>query len=237
MSRDMTYLEVTLSNLKGTVVVGIFDGASSLRGNRVGMASVLLGKVEESVNGLLVILVTLNLNNHLLQAPDSLVTTLLRHLLIEVVLGILLGGISSPAGPLLGLVVDVVGGLVLETLETLRGTGGSINAGVRGSTLLLLLASSKISGITGVTGAAWVSSLSRITGSILHVLSREWLVLVDNVLGLRLELTNGWNIVPGVVLGRVVDAVESLPVRVDLLGSLLGSITGNVTQEYGSVAD
>jgi len=46
------YLEVSLSELEAVLAVGTFDGSVALASDVAGMACVLLGQAEKSVDGL-----------------------------------------------------------------------------------------------------------------------------------------------------------------------------------------
>ncbi|KNB10096.1 hypothetical protein FOXG_20303 [Fusarium oxysporum f. sp. lycopersici 4287] len=78
--------EVTLGGSKATTCVLGSIGRALAKSAAV--AAVSLSQAQKSLNGLRVVLVLLALQNHLLETPDGLVLTLLRHLLIEVVAGL-----------------------------------------------------------------------------------------------------------------------------------------------------
>lgn len=130
---------------------------------------------------LLTVLVSLNLDNHLLQAVDGLVTALLRNLVLEVTFGT----VSALASLVLGLVGDVLPGLVAQVACTLTGTMLGVHARVA---TLLLITVRKLGGISGVTGACGVSGLSGITKSIFGITPAEWLLLVVLAFSLRLQV-------------------------------------------------
>src|SRR5271156_1338718 len=62
----------------------------SILSNSLGVASIFFCETEESVNGFLVVFMLLDLNNHLLQAEDSLVATLVGNFVFEITLSSLL---------------------------------------------------------------------------------------------------------------------------------------------------
>jgi hypothetical protein len=120
-SGGMAYLKVSLSQLQGRISVRALDGALALHGNVLGVAGVLFCKAEESLDGLLVVLVTLHFDDHFLQAPDGLLSAFLRHLALEVVVQTLALTIAHLSGPLLILLGDVLG----------NGLFGLANSGLR----------------------------------------------------------------------------------------------------------
>lgn len=63
--------------------MGILNGASTVLGEFFSMTRVVLGKAQEGIYCLLVVLVALNLNNHLFQPKDDLLAALPRHLVIH----------------------------------------------------------------------------------------------------------------------------------------------------------
>jgi hypothetical protein len=175
--------------------------------------------------------VALDLNDHLLQAVDGLLATLLGELLLHVVVGT----VSGIASTLLGLLRNVLTGLLLETVSTLLKALGGIDTRVG---VLLLIAASEVSDIGRVTRATGVSGLGGVTESTLGLISVKGLLLVVLRLGLVLEVVLGKvrNIVPSVVLSGLVDLVELILGRVDLVGRLLSSITGHISEENASIA-
>lgn len=162
--------------------------------------------------------VTLNLSDHLLQAPDRLLATLLRHLALEVVGGTVLslvtllpGFVCHVTGLILVLVWDVLLGNTLEVVKTLT------------------------SSVLGIDIVTLVGGVLALVGGSLHVISAERLLLLVGLL--EAILGDVWGVVPGVVLSRLVNLVESLLVWVDLVSGLLGSITSDVASEKLSVVD
>jgi len=71
--------------------------------------------------------VALDLSNHLLQAPDSLLATLLWHLALEVVSSALAGLVTLLAGSVLVLIWNVLLGNTLEVVKTGTGPLASVN--------------------------------------------------------------------------------------------------------------
>lgn len=173
----------------------------------------------------------LDLNDHLLESVDGLVAALLGHLVLEVVLGLVLGGNSG----ILGLVVNVAVSSSLELVSSSVGTSVGIDTG---RSALLLVASGEVSSVGRVARARWVSSLASVTSSLLQVTSGYGLVVIVSLLHLRLDVTGGhvWNIVPGVVGSRLVNLLEILLIRVDLVGSLLSCVAKHIPEEELSIA-
>lgn len=170
---------------------------------------------------------SLDLNKHLLEAPDGLVATLLWQLVLHVVLA----AVAVLAALVLRVFIRVGGKLVLGILESSAGSLLSINAR-RGT--LLLVTSGEVSGISWVTRAAWVGSLGGIADDFLGLLLAKGRLVVE----LLLEVVAGkvWNIVPCVVVGRPVDLRKLLVGWVDLGGGLLCCVTCDITKEDGGIA-
>lgn len=141
---------------------------------------------------MLTVRVTLNLDNHLLHSPDSLVATLLRHLLAHVVLGSLDGLILSISGLLLVLVGHVGLSLTLEIASHGRYTS---------LCTVLVVATSVLRIVHTLVGS--------LIGSIGSLLAVERLVLVVGRRRLILEVGSRqlWGLMPSVILGGLVDLV------------------------------
>jgi hypothetical protein len=146
----------------------------------------------------LTILVALNLNDHLLQAPDELLAPLLGHLALEVVLGLL----ADLLGLLLVVLVHVGGGGLLEVFG--GGGGASTRVDLRGALLLVL--GGALSGSSWVGRAVRVGSLGGILACALNILLADGNARLDLTLEVILGKVRG--LVPDVVLGGSVDVLE-----------------------------
>ena len=75
-----------------------------------------------------------------------------------------------------------------------------------------------------------MNGLCSISSCILQIITGQWLVLVVLVLELCLEVCRGEvrDIVPGVILSRLIDLVQRIFRRVNLSGSLLSGVSSNV---------
>lgn len=180
---------------------------------------------------ILTVLVTLDLDNHLLQAVNGLVATLLRHLILEVIGS----AVFACTSLVLGLVRDVLPGLVAEIAGTLASTGLGINTRVATG---LLVTVCKLSGVSGVTRSTRVGSLSSVTKSALGLVLVEGLLFVVLVSGLLLQgrCRKIGNIVPCVVRSWLVNLVELVLRWVDLGSCLLGGITSHITDQNSGIA-
>lgn len=166
----------------------------------------------------LTVRVTLNLSDHLLQTPDGLFATLLWHLVLEIVGGTLLGlvtllpgAVCHALGIVLVLIWNILLGNTLEVVETRAGTVLSVN--------IITL----VGGVLALVGGG------------LDVVPAERLLLVVSLLqALPGEV---WGVVPGVVLGRLINLVKSLLVWVDLVSGLRSGITSDVTSEELGIVD
>lgn len=223
-------LEVLLGPLEGSIGVCTLDATNSLLGNVASVASVLLSQIKERVDGLHVVLVSLDLHHHLLQAPDGLIAALFRHLRVEVVLGLVLGVFLGLLRLLLGVVIRVVVSLLLEGVQALLGTSFGINAGVAS---LLSVLSAQASSIAGVAGVARVRRLGGIARSLLEILRVDGSVLVDGLLQLVLQVASReiGGVVPGVVGGRLVDLLQLILRWVHLVCRLLSDISSHVAEK------
>lgn len=145
---------------------------------------------------------TLNLNNHLLETPDGLITALLWHLLFEIFPGMT----GSVAEAVLGLVGHIGRGAVFKRVDPSRGTAPSIHAG---GGAMLGIVSSKPSGITRVASATRMSILGSVTSRIAKILAIERLLLVELSLGLILDILPGeiGNVMPGVIISRAINLI------------------------------
>lgn len=168
----------------------------------------------------------LDLNDHLLQAPDELLAPLLGHLPLEVALSTL----TVLLGLLLVILVHVSGGLVLQVLCGNLSTGTRV--GLSGA--LLLVQSSELSRSGRVTGAIRVGSLGAVASSLVNVLLADGharLGLVAQVL-----LGKIGSLVPDVVLSGLINVGKLVLRRVDDVGRLLRGVAGNVAEEDAGIA-
>jgi hypothetical protein len=131
--------------------------------------------------------VTLDLNDHLLQSPDSLVTTLLWHLVAEVVASLLLGGVLDITGAVLVLIWNVLRSAVAELVNTRSNASSGIDARVAAVALIL---SSKLGRVAWVAGTAWMGGRGGVPGSLADILGAKWSVSVNGLLQLALNLTS-----------------------------------------------
>ena len=151
---------------------------------------------------------SLNLDYHLLETQDDLVTALFWYLVLEVVVGAL----AILAELLFLVLVKATGEVVLEVL------------GASFATLL--------SGILIVDTLCIVLSMILCIGSgVLNVL----LAQRQSVLEVGLHALDIRLLVPGVVFGMLVDLIELFFRWVDLAGCLGGCITSDVAEQNGSI--
>ena len=197
------------------------------------MTSIGLGEAEKSLDCLLIyhglaksspviqkhtIGVALDFDNHLLETPDGLITTLLGHLLAQVVPRLLDGSALGLLCVLLVLIWNVSFGLLLEVLNS---------SGCALTSSLLIIARVTLTGVDALLSS--ISSLVAVEG----------LVLVVLVGGLLADVLAGQirNIMPGVVLGSLVDLAKFLLRWVDFASSLGCAVTSHVTQKDCSIIE
>lgn len=189
-----------------------FDGTGCLLGKILSVASIALCEVQQSLNRLLIccrsvtclhmnnrqltVLVALNLDNHLLQTVDGLLTTLFWELVLKVTLG-LTGGMTSSV---FGLLWHILGGTILQVLHSRSSTRLSVNARVSAVPLVTCRRIGSVARITRATRC-----LARVTNSIPHLRAREWLLLVNLASHLILQIISGGNVMPGVVIGGAIN--------------------------------
>lgn len=194
----------------GGVRLEVLGGVDTFTSDVLGVALVVLERVEQPGHGLHVVLVLLGLDNHLLEPVDELLSSLLWQGVVENVLGGV-DGVGSGLSvllwdlllELLGLVSGLVFGLVSVDVGGVSvGLGAGLVGLVLGSTLELLLLLAQ----RGV-GVSLVVEVFAVGGSLVLGLGLELLFLVDEVvlglLGLVVGLAGG----SGVALG-VGDPVE-----------------------------
>lgn len=181
---------------------------------------------------MLTVLVTLDLDDHLLETVDGLVATILVELILEVTLSTLL----VFAGAILVLVGNILLGVGLQLVLGDLCACGCVNSR---RSVVLLITSCELGSVTRVTRSRGVGGLSGIAKSILGLVSVEGLLLVVVSLGLVLEVIPAEirNIVPRVVLLWLVNLVELILRGVDLVCSLLGCITSHVPKKHSSILD
>lgn len=156
----------------------------------------------------------LDLGDHLLQPPDSLLATLLGHLVGRVVLGL--------GRNLLAARLGFLGRL---------GRGRLVAEGVDASL------SSALGGALGALMLVLVGGLLGVLSSLLDLLLAERLLLVVGGFSLRLEAIFGQigGFMPGVVLGWAIDLRQLFFIGIDLVGSILSGVTSHITDEDGEV--
>jgi hypothetical protein len=197
------------------------------------MAAILLSQVEQGADGLLVVRVLLTFNNHLLEAPDDLVATLLGNLALEVLLGALAVFLLLSARSLLGVIISVGVDALLQSVKSSLGAAPSIDA--RRSTSLLVT-SSRLGNVSWVAGSIRVGLGRGLVGGVLDILLR--VTSVDSLsLVLQVVLGEVGGIMPSVVLRRAVNLVELLLVRSNLLSGVGSGIASHVAEEDTSILD
>ncbi len=227
-------LEIALGLLEVAVrLADTLDGVRGLIGEVAAVSSVVFSKIQQSGDGLVVILVSLDLNNHLLQSPDGLLTTLLWHVRVEEVFGLQLASLLDITSVVLGLWVNVLIGTVAKSVNPLLGPTSCIDTRLSGAASLIL--SSESGSVLWIVSATRVGLLGSIAGCIMEILSVSWCVLVDGFFELLLELVPVWSIVPSVIIGRSVHVATLLLRWCDLVGALACGIGSHLTEENGGI--
>lgn len=172
----------------------------------------------------------MNLDHHLLETPDGLVTALLRHLVGEVVLGALL----TFTDIVLRVVGDVLASLLLERRGPRLGSSDRIDTGAGA---LLLILSCRVGDVGGITRAAWVRCLASITYRIFEIAFATWALLAVCGLDLVLDVARRQvrDVMPCVIIRWFIDLGQLLIGWVDLVGGLLSGISSNVANQDRSI--
>lgn len=212
------YPEVLLSASEMTVLAGVLNGASAVLRESFPVTRIVLGKAQECIDCLLVVLVALDLDYHLLQPEDNLVAALLRHLVIHEVPRALL---MFPR-PLLVL----LRGILRHTVPQVPGA-------------IELVLCSTVCHDMWITGAIGVDMGSRVLLDLAEVAAVERLILVELLAELTLDVfaREVRRVVPLVVGRRLVDLSECLFIWADFRGSLGGRVTGNIAEDGDGVAE
>lgn len=210
------------------VLVSTLDSALGLARKILSVSLVLLSKAQKSVDGLLVIGMRLNLDNHLLQSPDSLFTALLGHLVLQIAVG----AFTVLAGTLL----LVFGDVFFNVMNTLLDASLSIDAGIAA---IALFRRQLVGGIPRIARAVGVGCLSNVASNIPKLVLIERRFLVEGVTELLLHvlLVEIRSIVPLVVCGRIIDSAKSLLVWTELASRLCSGVAGNVAEKNTGIRD
>lgn len=200
----------------GEALAGLLTAAGGVLADGLTVLAVVLGESQESLNGLRVVGVRLALDDHLLETEDDLVLALSGHLLVEVFLGLATVLLVALLDLFLGLRIDVVK-LLLE------------------SRLAGVLASSSIGGVsildvTGSRGGGVGGGVSDLLSILLGVTLVETLSLL-----LQVFLVEVGGLVPGVVLGSLVNLRELVLSGAKLASGTSSTITSHVAKQDGSI--
>lgn len=225
-------LEVMLGLMQVGVLAGSFNTTDTLGSCVLSVAGVGLCEMEESVDGFSVVLVALDLDDHLLETPDSLLAAVLGHLLLEIVLG----AVAVLATPLLLVFGRVLVDTTLEIVNPLAEAGRDVDTSV-GSLALVL--SGDLGSLARVPGSIGVGSLGHVSSDISKVIAIDGLVAVNLLTELLFEVVprKVGGVMPLMVGGGGVDVVELILRRVHAASSLGSSIAANSSKEYNSVIE
>jgi len=192
----------------------------------LGVVRIVLSEVEESVDSHDVILVSLDLDNHLLHSPDGLVAAVLWDLVLEVA--------RSPVLVLASAILVLVGDLLVGTVSDVVDTSLKTTLGVDAVILTIALFGNSMMGKVPWIGLSIrMGSLGSELSSSLCVITAEWLVAVDLLASRLLEVLSRefWNVVPCVVVGWSVNLVQLFLAWANAAGGLGGGITDNVSKD------
>lgn len=167
----------------------------------------------------------LDLNDHLLQAPDTLFSSLLGYLLSEIILAT----VSILAGSILRFIGNILGCCIPKVGQALLGSPSSIDTLVL---IVALLLSCQTSSIGRVARTGRMSILSCVASSILHVVAREGFLLVELGPSLVSQVITRhiWCVVPCVVVGGLIELTELFFGRTRLVGRFLGGVPCNIAK-------
>ena len=200
----------------GEALAGLLAAAGGVLADGLAMLAVVFGESQKSLDSLRVVGVGLALDNHLLETEDDLVLALSGHLLVEVFLGLATVLLVALLNLLLGLRVDVVKLLLKSRLASVF-AGSSV-----GSVSIL--------GVTGSRGGGVGGGISDLLSVLLGIALVETLGLL-----LQVFLVEVGGLVPGVVLGSLVNLTELFLVGAELASSATSSITSHVPKQDGSI--
>jgi len=218
-------LEIPLSSLDVAILSNALVLAGRVLSKGMSMIGVVLSKVEKSIDGLLVVLVVLNLNNHLLQSPNGLIAAFLWDLILEIAGG----SVAVLTGTVLVLIWNLLVGTVLDVLHT------SLKATLGINTMILTMAalsSSMMSNVPWISRSGWIGSLGSELSGGSSVITADWLVAIDLLSCSLLKILprEFWNVVPCVVIGWSVDLIQLLLAWANAAGGLGSSITDAISE-------
>jgi len=219
-------LEIPLSGLNVVILSNMAVLVDTVFCESLSMVGIVLSKAEEGVDGPEVIFVSLDLDHHLLQSPDGLITAFLWDLVLEVAGS----SVTRFPGAVLVLIWHLLVGTLLDVVNTTLETTLGVDAAVF---TVALFVSSLTSNVLWIRLSVGVGSLSSDLSSSLCVVTAEWLVAVDMLTCSLLKVLSREfrNVVPCVVVGRSVDLVQLLLAWADVAGGLGGGITNNVSED------
>lgn len=225
--------QVILGLLETTT--GVLGGANRILANLLTVLAVGLGEAENGLNSLGVVLVLLALKNHLLEAPDGLIPTLLRHLLVKVVLCLLTVLLLPLNNVVLGLLIEVVIELLLGNILGSIATSQGVSIPGTGILRNVLLEVALLGGGTRLLVARG-GGVGTGGGNVLGVLSR---VSAVETLALLLQVVLGeiGGIMPGVILSRLINLRKVLIRGANTGSSVAGGITSHVADEESGVLE
>ena len=225
-------LELMLSLFEVGVASGALRFNLGVFGDILRMAGVFLGETNEGIDGISVVVMLLNLNNHLLQAIDSLIAALRVDFLLEIFLGLLLIGIFDILGLFLVLIGDLFGDALLGGRETSVSAGLLINVAAGGLVGVLVRGSSGGDLRVRLTGRALCGVLLNGISVILRSIGCALPFLFSLIFHLT-ERRRG--IMPLVIRGRFVDLIEPILVGTKRPCSVAGGIGSHVTTQENGV--
>jgi len=218
-------LEILLCSLNVVILSNMGVLVDTVLCVGLSVVGVVLSKAEESVDGSEVIVVSLDLDHHLLQSPDGLIAAFLWKLVLEVTRS----SFTVLAGAVLVLIWELLVGTLLDMVKTTLETTLGVDAAVFAAALF---GSSLTSNVPWIRLSVGIGSLSSDLSSSLCVVTAEWLVAVDMLACSLLKVLSRefWNVVPCVVLGWSVDLVQLFLAWTDVASGLGGGITDNVSE-------
>lgn len=222
----MTNLQLILRHLEVVIFVCSRYLVFSFTNSSPGMTTIVFSKPQQGVNCLLVIGMTLNLNNHFLQPPDSL----LAAIFVELVVHVISGGAPLLICAILVLIRNVLASTITKVSSTSLKPRACVETAISPVTLIL---GNTVCSVSGIPGILWVSGLGGSTGSHPKIFTVDWLIAVGSVTELLLQVISGkvWNIMPDVFLSRAINLSELIFSRAHPGGSLLGSIASNIPKQ------
>lgn len=224
------YPEVIFSTREVCILACALNSSTTILGKVLSMTSIVLRKSQQGVNRLLVILMALDLDDHLLQSKDNLFAALFRHLIRHV--------IPSTLSVLAATLLVLLWGVLFNTVAKILSAGAKATDGINtiGSAIALIL-SSTIRGVAVIARAIGISSLVGVLSNLPDFVAIQRFTLVESIAELSLYIVAGKvrGFVPLVIWGWVINLAQLVFAGLNLHGNLGSRITSDVSEKDDSI--